>query len=43
MFIDREDAARQLARELAKLKLHDPIVLAIRAAASSRAPFWPVS
>ena len=29
MFADREDAARQLASELAGLKLHDPIVLAI--------------
>ncbi len=29
MFADREDAARRLARKLAKLKLHDPIVLAI--------------
>jgi putative phosphoribosyl transferase len=29
MFIDREDAAQQLARQLAELPLHDPIVLAI--------------
>jgi predicted phosphoribosyltransferase len=29
MFVDREDAAQQLARDLAELPLHDPIVLAI--------------
>ncbi len=29
MFANREDAARQLARELAGLKLHEPLVLAI--------------
>jgi predicted phosphoribosyltransferase len=29
MFADREDAGRQLARELEKIKLRDPVVLAI--------------